>query len=204
MNVLLNSLANQASYNYNASLYNFFGLKMQQHQAFLYHFNAFLNSVKFNNIIEIGAGHGGLTYLLDLKAKIEGLQFYSFDTSSYRWHDRQLKDLGTALVIGDVMAQHSASIVEHLLKTDGRSLLLCDADAKSVEFNRFVPFMKPGDFVMVHDFAQDEERGKKNEEDSTWRWVHCKMADIQETCDKHGIVRITDFEQFVWFMGMKK
>lgn len=195
-------LAKQREENFRSSLYSFFGLKMQQHHAFLYFFNCFLNEMAFKHIVELGAGHGGLTYLLNLKSSIDKTEFYSFDCSHYRWHDRDLKATNAPLVIGDLFAVEQSSVIEHLLKAPGKSLLLCDA-VKAKEFERFVPFLKSGDFVMVHDFAQDDTKAESNKTDKVWQWAECKLADLQIVGQANGIVRIPDFEPMVWFCGMK-
>ena len=64
--------------------FEFFGLRSQQIPHALLKINRLLNEIKPARIIEIGAGDGGLSYLLGLYARIKGIKFHSF-ARSYRW-----------------------------------------------------------------------------------------------------------------------
>jgi hypothetical protein len=135
----------------------------------------------FTNIIEIGTYNGGLTSWLFDNLK-EGGKLISYDIDGTINHTNR-KDIDFR-VESCFDEQPFKDIVE-LIKSEGRTLVVCDGGDKPKEFNVFSEYLKSGDVIIAHDFAESEIEWK--EKTDYWQWPY--EADTTPESIKEGIIK---------------
>lgn len=166
---------------------NFLGKRMAQSPKSLYLWELVLIKYPPERIIDIGTYRGNhslflLLYLLNM-GKTE---FYTFDPL-VKWHDGVLKKI---LNFGQYFKQWD--VFEHIeeigaiIRRTGRSVIFCDGNEKSKEFNTFAPFLKVGDVLAVHD------------------WInYCKPEDVKDSINKYHLCelygKLSDEEGYLRF-----
>ncbi len=201
---LFTDLAERERHTYlSTTSFEFFGLRMQQIPEALLKINQILNTVPFDRVVEIGAGDGGLSCLLAFYCKIKNIPFYSFDIHDKGVNIKNLREITTGFEVRDVIFdQKNVEYVTQLIQGEGQTLCLFDA-GKHVEFNVYASKIKPGDCVMLHDFARDEKHFEENVKGKVWNWLECTYAQIQEEAEKNNIVFVPATENVVWAFGYK-
>jgi len=130
-----------------------------QYWADLAIWEAFLNehTPELKGLIELGTYRGGMSIFLLLQAVQRRMPFYTFDK-------RRLPDLDTPVAQfvgltghfyeGDIFEERKPKLLE-LIGMDGLHplLLYCDDGNKPREFETFVPYLRTGDYVAVHDWG---------------------------------------------------
>lgn len=180
----------------------FFGFESAQHKAALGFFNSLLNDNKFDVIIELGTGRGGLTTILGLYALSCNAKVYTFDRhiSKYPEALQQLKV--SVNIVDNLFNNKNMQIVQDLIKSSNKQcLLLCDNGDKVKEFKIFSPHLKSGDVILAHDYGYDKESFKKT------GWKSCEIvfsdiAKVAECCDLELYMQ-DESEKAVW-LCMKK
>lgn len=135
--------------------FKLFGQRMSQAKGILDVFSHFLGREKFNLIVELGTGRGTLSSFFGLYRVLTKTNMHTFDVNVYP-NERALKDLGIVVHTEDIF---STSTVKDLIQNDlsSKILLVCDNGNKIRELNTFSPYLKPGDFVMAHDYFPTRE-----------------------------------------------
>lgn len=138
---------------------NFLGFRMQQCWTAIYALNEFFNrNQNIKRIVELGTGSGGLTIFWGLIMKAFGGKVLTFDLGipSMRWF-KFIKDLPIEFEVNNVFSEDVKEKVKEFIKDDP-SLIFCDNGNKPQEFLVYHQFLKPGDFIMAHDWkAQKDE-----------------------------------------------
>ncbi len=184
----------------------FFGLKMQQHPQAVVRLNQLLNRFQPKNIVEIGSGNAGLSYLLATYATLTGGEYQGFDLIEGK-HAALLNDYYSPLkgsirqadVLNDPL---NVELVKGIIEQPGRTLVLCDA-GKALEANIYIPSLKVGDFILMHDHATDAATFERDIKGRVWNWFESWDERVVEMCAKHGIVQTTALHDVVWFCGWK-
>lgn len=106
-------------------------------------------------IIELGTFKGGFSAFLLLQAIQHGMAFYTFDIK--RLFSGRLADyleFDQYFHEGDLFDEEMQQVVIELLEDDENHpcLLYCDDGNKPREFQTFVPHLRAGDLVAVHDW----------------------------------------------------
>lgn len=105
-------------------------------------------------LIELGTFKGGFTAFLSLQAIQRGMKFYTFDIkrlfdgplAKYLMFDQNFYE-------GDLFGEMQQVVIEILENDKNHPLLLyCDDGNKPREFQTFVPHLRAGDLVAVHDW----------------------------------------------------
>lgn len=110
-------------------------------------------------IVELGTYHGGFSAYLLLVARQKGIPFVTFDATAFEGLDSPAaRSLGLRdhFVQADVFGDGKAQVLDVLERDELHPLLLyCDDGDKPREFQTFVPHLRPGDFVAVHDVGTE-------------------------------------------------
>lgn len=211
--------------------WSFFGSFMQQTPNAVLSLNRLLNAENFDTIIELGTHDGGLSTLFALyclgsrmPAQADNPNepslyknrthhkrpktFYTFDyvrRDNARIHllEQMLAQFGQVDFLND---QAVINRIGSIITAGGRTLLLCDGGDKPKEFSLYSPFLKTGDIIMAHDYADTEAKFAQIKARGIWHGLETKWSDIEEACFKHNIHQIyeEEFDDSVWFCGIKK
>lgn len=237
----MNELFNNEKASIRASHTCFFGSFAQQNPAAFLSFNRLLNSENFDLIIELGTHDAGLSTMFALysflscnpaqsddpnepvlyKNHTHHRRCKNFITFDYKVRDKTaiavLKHLGGQFIQADTLNDQSRiAEIQSLIaaKELGRVLLLCDGGNKKKEFELYGSALKKGDFIMLHDWAKDEQAFESNKQNDIWhgwetRWENgqgdTEQFGIKELCEKHNVEPIyaEEFDKVAWFCGRK-
>lgn len=173
-------------------------------------FKDLLEQIRPERVIEIGTSSGGLTvYIRDILDEI-GLQ-----TTTVLTHDIQdlkevydeLRSFNIQVRVGNVLENDLAILreLESIIQGPGTSLVLCDGGYKIIEFNLLSRFLKPGDFIMAHDYIDTYENFLINYQDKIWDWCEIQDKDIEKACVENNLVSFMKetFDKIVWVCKKK-
>jgi cephalosporin hydroxylase len=183
----------------------FMGGGMSQNYAALYIFEHYLQLHDFDEVIEIGSQKGALSlFFANMAAVTERFRFSTFEINLCCWYNRPGEGVGhwfdklqklcpehIQMHNMDCFSDEAAKLVQELIKR-GKTLIFCDGGNKVKEFKHFVPMIKPGDRLMVHDWEHE-----------IW------MNDLVETMQQHNIVVDSPFDKYctilkTWLMPFVK
>ena len=167
-----------------------------QNRRFPEVFEAFFEEVRASTVVEIGAARGGFTYFLsEMRARF-GFRLSAYDV---REHDELMAIVSAERIPFATLDVHGAETFERIsaeIRSDGISVVCCDGGAKVLEVRRFGGVLKPGDFILAHDYAPSREYFEKEMRGRIWEWLEITDADVAEACAAHGLVA---YEQD-WFL----
>lgn len=219
----------------------------QQNPGVLVSFNRLLNAHSFDTIIEIGTHTGGLSLLFALYCRMSKLKaladdprepslfvnqthhkspkrFFTFDNVERdKSVHRVLRDLGAFAFIQDALYdEKNIEGIREVIWKGGSTLLLCDGGNKKRELELYGGALKPGDFVMLHDWAHDRHAAAENARHGIWFSHETMWQDevdpesvypeagrylygIKELCERYGIEQVyaDEFNPVAWFAGRK-
>lgn len=154
-------------------------------------FKEFFGQNKFDLVVEIGTDNGGLSMVLKDECDKMGAQFETYeikeDAISRLNRNEQFKKRNINVVLGDIFDSARIDHLSQKIKNSGRALVLCDGGNKVKEFNMYSNFIKKGDVIMAHDYADDEADFKNNIKDKIWNWHEICKADIESACESNGL-----------------
>lgn len=184
----------------------FLNIGMRQSAEAIPAFDKFFRIEKFDRIIELGTGNGGLTLFLGLYCLFSDCELYSFDQEDKRADKIKslLKRLPVKFYQRDIWK--SADFISALIEENKKTLLLCDNGNKNREFKTYSDCLKPDDFIMIHDYVETKNSFrnyyKKND-----IWDSCEITwfDIENIANENHIEpQIYDiFTRSGWFVGEK-
>lgn len=117
---------------------------IQQNEYDLVFLKYFLSNVIIDHIIELGTGYGESSRLFSQYAP----------TVTFDIVDKRLfKSTPAAFVKLDILNEPWP--VFDLIVASGRVMLFCDNGDKPREFDLFAPYIRPGSFILVHDFPKE-------------------------------------------------
>lgn len=156
----------------------FLGMKMAQTKKSINVWEKLLISYDFKRVLEIGTYKGNLSLYLLLYCINSRAEFYTYDPKKL-WGGSLLKNnlsFSDYYYKWDVF-EHEQEIGD-IIQKEGMSIVFCDGNDKSREFNVFVPYMKVGDVLGVHD----------------WNTEYSSEEDMRESIDKYNLVEILSKE----------
>ena len=192
------------------SLSAYLGHSAQQNPFAYEAFYNFLNTVKPKRIIEIGTASGGFTLFLKFCCTDLDLET---DIVSYEIHDRPSYDFvrshGVDIRVENIFGENYSSVTQEpidYIQQEGVTVVLCDGGHKISEFNVLSPFLKPGDFIMAHDYACNSTYFSENIEKKYWNWLEIQDSDIQQAVDSNNLESFMqeEFNKAVWVCKIKK
>jgi hypothetical protein len=147
----------------------FLGIK-QHHNYWLYKIiEDILNENKqIKGIIEIGTAEGALSMLLGLECYVREFKpLLTYDIEKKK-EPKLFKLLGIKSIIRDCFNEKSIQEIKEY--ADSPILLICDGGNKAKEFNTFIPYLKSGSIIAVHDWNS-----------------RLKLEDIIDTVSKYNL-----------------
>jgi hypothetical protein len=194
----------------NDSLSGFMGNLSQQHHNVYQIFYDFLKETKPKRIIEIGTALGGFTRFLkictnDLKLNCKIL---SFDINHNSWYGQMNKE-GIDVRVENIFNKDYSSVKKEVIdfiKTEGTTIVLCDGGWKTKEFDILSNYIKKGDFILAHDYCQDEKTFNEKIKNKIWNWLEITDKDIQESVNRNNLkpYKPEIFSQAVWVCKIKQ
>jgi cephalosporin hydroxylase len=174
---------------------NYKGIECGQATGFHHLLNILFLKQSFKNVIELGTQRGGTSlFLNDLMNLYGGNNFITFDINKC--------NVGVNQVVGDILNdQKTIDLIKTNIQKEGKTLLFCDGGDKKSEFNKFAPFLKDGDFIMLHDYAHDKEFFNREINRKVWFWHEAQFADIKESVEKHNLISYNTAQMSVFVYG---
>jgi len=166
----------------------FLGMPMAQTKKSINVWEELLARHEFKRILEIGTYKGNLALylLLFCMNRPNDAEFHTYDIKNL-WGGSKLKntiEFGKCFKKWDVF-EHVDEIGK-LIGEEGISIVFCDGNEKSDEFNTFAPFLKVGDIIGQHDW--NSEFSKEEETEETRRKYHLREL-LTKECDDEGYLR---------------
>ena len=149
---------------------------------------------EFKRILEIGTYKGNLSLYLLLFClnRKNNTEFYTYDPK-HLWDGSPLKRL---LNFQDYYYKYDVFEYEkqigEIIQKDGISIVFCDGNDKSREFNIFAPYMKVGDILGIHDW-NTEYSSEEDLKDSIEKYNLVEI--FSKECDEEGYLRFFRKEQ---------
>ena len=171
------------------------GIQCGQANGFAHVLKSLFLKQSFKNVIELGTQNGGTSlFLNDLMKLYGGDNFITFDVNKCSTDVNQ--------VIGDFLNdQNTIGLVKTNIQKEGKTLLFCDGGDKNREFNSFSPFLKDGDFIMLHDYAHDDNFFNEEIKGKIWYWHEAKFSEIRESVVKYNLVPYNTAQMAVFVYG---
>ena len=166
-------------------------------------FEEFLLKEKFQRIFEIGTASGGLTQFISEFSKENNIDT-EIMTVDIKPTNKKLIEMGVQSLQIDYTK--NISEIEKFIKTDKKLLILCDGGNKVKEFNFFSKYIKVGDFIMAHDYADSYEYLKNHIKNNNWGWCEITANDIKDINNNFKLIEYTniDFKEEMWVCKTKK
>lgn len=184
------------------------GAFVQQNPHALGAFKDFFEKNKFDLVVEIGTANGGLSMALKDECDKMGADFETYDIKeesiSVLNKNDNFKKREIKVFVCDVLSEEMVGSLGRRIREGGRALLLCDGGDKIREFNTYSAFLKTGDVIMAHDYAEDKAEFEKNIRNKVWNWHEISAADIKSACDSHGLKDYhPEFRSVAWVCKIK-
>ena len=181
----------------------------QSHKAYEVFYN-FLAISRPARILEIGTGMGGFPAFLKICCDDLGLDtsVLSFDIVSQHWFD-EIRELGVDIKIENIFSADWTEVQQEIIdyvQSDGLTMVLCDGRFKIKEFKIFAEHIKPGDFIMAHDYAEDQQIFKDKIYQKVWNWCEIMESDIVDACTSNNLkdFQKADFNNAAWVCKQKE
>lgn len=193
----------------NDSLSAFKGHTAQQFHGAFEVFYEFIKETKPKRILEIGTALGGFTTFLKIICDELSLDtnIRSYDIHSHPWYDDIVK-LGVDLRVENIFSDGFLDMdqeVKDFIKQDGITIVLCDGGWKIGEFNLISNYIKTGDFILAHDYAENREVFDERIYGKVWNWLEIQESDIYDSCIKNNLhpYQKDVFENVAWVCKIK-
>jgi hypothetical protein len=194
----------------NDSLSSFKGHSAQQNHGVYEVFYEFIKEVKPKRILEIGTSLGGFTTFLKICCDELNLDTHirSYDINSYPWYNNII-DMGVDIRVENIFSENFSDMydeVKDYINGDGVTIVLCDGGWKIGEFNLISNYIKPGDFILAHDYAENKKVFDEEVYGKIWNWFEIQDSDIENSCLKNNLLPYKKeiFDKVVWVCKIKK
>lgn len=181
----------------------------RQHRDAFSVFEQFLLEVNPKRVIEIGTWKGYFTsFLKRISDMGPGFELVSYDTEVFEEH-KICEAEGITIKIENPFTGDYTGLKEDValfIKEPGITVVLCDDGNKIKEFNCVAKYIKPGDYVMAHDYVDTAENYELNFRGKIWLSHEISDSDIAETCLEFDLETINKevFDKVVWVCKRKR
>jgi hypothetical protein len=193
----------------NDSLSGWRGNLSQQYHGAYEVFYEFIKEHKPSRILEIGTALGGFTNFLNTVCKELSLQtkILTYDIIE-KPNYTELREGGIDVRIENVFDFESSLVNQEVIdfiRGEGVTFVLCDGGWKKGEFNILSNYVKEGDFILAHDYSEDENIFRDKIYKKIWNWHEIQLSDISESCTKNGLeyYKKETFENVAWSCRIK-
>jgi cephalosporin hydroxylase len=194
----------------NDSLTVFDGWAAQQNPKAFEVFYDFIKEVRPSRILEIGTSLGGFTRFLNEVCKNLNIDcnILTYDIYGRQEYDILINegvDLRIENVFNDSYTILKESVI-NFIQTPGVTIVLCDGGDKIMEFNLISDYLKSGDYILAHDYAENAEVFQKEVFMKSWNWHEISEHNITEACNKNNLVdyKREIFTEAVWVCKIKE
>lgn len=183
--------------------------KARQHDNTYGVFDWFLREVKPSRVIEIGTWKGYFTsFLKQVSDAGPGFELVSYDTEIFE-EQKRCEAEGITIKIENPFTGDYDGLkddVVSFIRKPGITIVLCDDGNKIKEFCCVAKYLKPGDYIMAHDYVDTAENYEQNYKDKIWRSHEICDKDIAITCTDHDLESVNKdvFDKVVWVCKRKK
>ena len=186
-------------------------LTAMQHEKFYSVFEKFLSDIRPERIIEIGTAGGGLTLALyDIMESLKlSVPIRTYDIHNHGCHDR-LVETGIDARLENIFNENYELKPDHELiphiQSPGVTVVLCDGGSKISEFNSIAYYLKPGDYILAHDYSESNEYFEDNVREKIWNWCEITESNISKASEDNGLERVMseEFQSVVWVCKVKR
>ena len=193
----------------NDGLSSYMGMASQQNHNVYEVFYNFLNDIKPKRILEIGTALGGFTQFLK-KVSDESqldINILSYDIYEMTWYQTMIQN-DIDVRVENVFDSNYQSVKQEVIdfiQQGGITHVLCDGGNKVGEFNLLSNYIKEGDFIMAHDYADNRENFDTNFNRKIWNWHEIQDSDINESCLRNNLKSYNKeiFDSVVWVCKTK-
>jgi len=180
----------------------------QSHNAYQV-FYEFIKDVRPKRILEIGTALGGFTTFLKIICDDLNLDtnIRSYDIHKHPWYN-DIISLGVDIRVENIFSDGFLDMdqeVKDFIKQEGVTIVLCDGGWKIGEFNLISDYIKSGDFILAHDYAENREVFDEKIYGKIWNWLEIQESDIHESCLRNNLSSYQKevFESVVWVCKKK-
>ncbi len=135
-----------------------FGRPCQQTYTAFFVWEKLLGPLDFSRFIEVGTGYGNSSVFFMLHCMQKDAAFYTFERQANRVSNsspvKEALDLKGCATVGDVYGPTISQVLMELCHKPGPTVLFLDGSDKPHEFQLFVPALKKGDIVAIHDWGR--------------------------------------------------
>jgi hypothetical protein len=95
--------------------------------------------------------------------------------------------------------------VINFVQSPGVTIVLCDGGDKIREFNLISNFLKSGDYILAHDYAENSDVFQNEVFMKLWNWHEISEHNIIEACDRNNLIDFKRdvFTKAVWVCKIK-
>lgn len=193
----------------NDSLSSFDGYSSQQFHGTYEVFYNFISEVKPKRILEIGTALGGFTTFLKICCDELNLDtnIRSYDVHSKPWYKDIIArgvDIRIENIFSEGFKEMDNEVIDYI-NGDGVTIVLCDGGWKVGEFNLISKYIKLGDFILAHDYAENREIFETKINGKIWNWFEISDLDINQATveNKLNIYKKDIFENVAWTCRQK-
>lgn len=190
------------------SAYNHWGAQ-QNYNSFEVFYN-FITKEKPKKIIEIGTSLGGFTCFLKYVIDENNIDCHiiTYDIIN-NVNYPHLKDMGIDVRIENIFFNDYTEISQYVIdfmNEEGKIIILCDGGNKIKEFNILSNFMKSGDFILAHDYAENGKIFQDKIYKKVWNWLEIQYSDIESAVNTNNleVYNSNIFENIAWTCWKKK
>jgi len=192
------------------SLSSFMGHSAQQNHNVYEIFYNFIKEIKPTRILEIGTALGGFTEFLNIISNELNLNIniLTYDISERPWYNEMILkgiDVRVENVFGDNYTSVNDGVID-FIQNEGITVVLCDGGWKIGEFNILSNYLKVGDFIMAHDYCENNKIFEEEIYGKIWNWCEIIEDDIKEACDRNNLFPYNqeNFSKAVWVCKVKE
>ncbi len=202
-------LTRRSNLSTNESISTYESWSAQQNPNAFEVFHNFLAETKPKRILEIGTSLGGFTSFLNFTVKKLGLScdILSLDVIEHSWY-KDIRESGVDLRVENVFSDDYSEVKKEIIdfiKKDGVTLVLCDGGNKIKEFNLLSKFVKDGDFILAHDYSDNDVVFREKIYGKIWNWYEISDSDIELSCKVNNLISYKKdiFDNVAWVCKVK-